>query len=103
MKVYTRFGDKATMIALIVGVFVCFIACLGIYSYEFFITQEFWGESVKCLAERDFDCILNIRASQSINKDMVLTLVGANASIMGVIFGFLIVSLYSLKPSKPSK
>lgn len=100
MKVYTRFGDKATMIALIVGVIFCFLACMGIYSYEFFVTQEFWGESVKCLAERDFDCILNIRASQNINKDMVLTMVGANLSVIGVVFGFLIVSLYSFKPQK---
>lgn len=100
MKVYARFGDKATMIVLIIGVIFCFLACMGIYSYEFFVTQEFWGESVKCLAERDFDCILNIRASQSINKDMVLTMVGANLSVIGVVFGFLIVSLYSFKPQK---
>lgn len=102
MKVHTRFGDKVTMIVLIIGVIVCFLACMGIYTYEFFVTQEFWGDSVKCLTERDFDCILNIRASQSINKDMILTMVGANMSIIGVIFGFLIVSLYSFKPQQKS-
>ena len=102
MKVYTRFGDKATIIALIIGVIFFFLSCIGIYTYEFFVTQEFWGDSVKCLAERDFDCILNIRASQSINKDMVLTMVGANLSIIGVIFGFLIVLLYSFKPHQKS-
>lgn len=97
MMVCSKFGDNVTVVTLVVGIVLCFVCCLGIYSYEFFVSQEFWRESAKCLVERDFDCLLNISAAQSINKDMILTLIGVNASIIGVIFGFLIVSLYSLK------
>ena len=95
MKICTRFSDKITYIILIIGVMICFVVCTAIYSYEFYVTQDFWKDSVECLAERNFECLLEVRADQSINKDLLLTLIGANLSITGVIFGFLIVTLYT--------
>lgn len=97
MKVYTRFSDKVSFIALVIGVIFCFLVSIGIYSYEFLQTQGFWQDSVKCLAERDFECLLEVRSDMSINKDLMLTLMGANMSILGVIFGFLVVSLFTFK------
>lgn len=103
MKVYTRFSDKVSFIALVIGVIACFIISIGIYSYEFLQTQEFWQDSVECLAKRDFECLLEVRSDMSINKDLMLTLMGANMSIIGVIFGFLVVSLYTLKAEQSSQ
>lgn len=94
MKVYSRFSDKVTFIALVLCVVIAFLVCLGIYAYEFQATQEFWQDSVQCVVNQDFQCILNIRTNQTINKDLFLTIIGANLSIIGVIFGFLSVTLY---------
>lgn len=94
MQVYSRFNDKVTFLVLIVSVVISFFVCLGIYAYEFYATQEFWQNSVQCVVKQDFQCILNIRTSQTINKDLFLTIIGANLSIIGVIFGFLAVTLY---------
>lgn len=94
MKVYSRFSDKITFLALIICVIVSFLACLAIYAYEFQATQEFWQDSVQCVVKQDFQCLLTIRSNQTINKDLFLTIIGANLSIIGVIFGFLAVTLY---------
>lgn len=93
-KVYTRFNDKVTFIALVVGVAITFFICLGIYSYEFFQTQGFWESGAKCVANQDFKCLLDVRIDQTINKDLLLTTIGANLSFIGVIFGSLAVTLY---------
>lgn len=94
LKVYTRFSDKVTFIALIVGVALSFITCMFLYAYEFFQTADFWEEGAKCIATQDFKCLLDIRVDATINKDLLLTLMGANLSYIGVIFGTLAVTLY---------
>lgn len=94
MKVYSRFSDRVTFTVLVICVIISFLVCLGIYAYEFQTTQEFWSESVQCVVEQNFQCILDIRTNQTINKDLFLTIIGANLSVIGVIFGFLAVTLY---------
>lgn len=94
LKVYTRFSDKVTFIALVVGVVLTFVICIGIYSYEFTQTQDFWESGAICIANQDFKCLLDIRIEQTIAKDFVLTTLGAALSIIGVIFGSLAVGLY---------
>ena len=94
MIVYNRFSDRVSFIALTLCVFLSFIICVGIYTYEFYQTADFWEEGAKCIASQDFKCILEIRSNQSINKELMLSTLGACLSIQGVIFGFLIVFLF---------
>lgn len=94
LKVYTRFSDKITFIALVIGVAISFICGLFIYTYEFQQTQDFWEAGVYCIANQDFKCLLDTRLSQTINKDLFLTILGSNLSFIGLIFGFLSVTLY---------
>lgn len=92
--VYTRFSDRVTFIVLVLWVTFAFIACIGIYSYELTQTQDFWEAGATCIANQDFKCLLDIRVNQSINKDLLLTTMGAALSVIGVIFGSLAVGLY---------
>lgn len=94
LNVYCRFNDKVTFIALVIGVFLSFVICLAIYAYEFMQTQAYWEQGAVCIAEQNFKCLLDIRVDQAINKDLMMTLMGANLSYIGVIFGTLAVTLY---------
>ena len=87
MIVYNRFSDRVSFIALTLCVFLSFIICVGIYAYEFYQTADFWEEGAKCIASQDFKCILEIRSNQSINKELML-------STLGACLGFLIVFLF---------
>lgn len=101
LRVYTRFSDKVTFIALVIGVALSFLVCLGIYSYEFFQTQGYWEEGAKCIASQSFQCLLDIRIDQTINKNLLLTTMGTNLSFIGVIFGALCVTLYKAFKVEP--
>lgn len=101
IKIHTRFGDKVTFIALVIGVAVSFCACLGIYAYEFYQTQEFWEASVSCIAHQDFECLLEVRGDQAINKDLLLSMIGVSLCFQGMIFGFLSVTLYKAMIVEP--
>lgn len=94
-KVYTRFSDKVTFIALVIGVGLSFLLCIGIYSYEFLQTQTFWEQAMECTKNGgDYNCLVEVRATQTINKDLLLSTMGASLSFIGIIFGFLSVTLY---------
>lgn len=93
-KVYTRFSDKVTFIALVIGVGISFLACIGIYSYEFIQTTSFWEQATVCYASQNFQCLLELRADMSIHKDLLLSATGGILSFIGLIFGFLSVTLY---------
>lgn len=94
MMIVYRFNDKVTFCALVVIVILSFIVCIGIYGFEFYQTASFWEESAKCMVTQDFGCLLNIRADQSINKDLMLSILGACLAINGTLFGFIIVFLF---------
>lgn len=94
MKVYQRFGDKATFVTIVLSIIATFIAVICIYTYEFDQVNMFWEMSKPCIETQSFQCLLDVRNNQAIHKEFLLTIVGLNLSIIGIVFGFLLVFLF---------
>lgn len=93
-KVYTRFSDKVTFIALVIGVVITFTACLLIYSWGFYNSQAYWGVAQQCIEAQDFKCVVDSTYDYVASFAYMLNLIGSCLSLTGLIAGALLVSLF---------
>lgn len=89
-----RFHDRCVFIVLLTGITLSFIVCIALYSYGFILTQELWAMGSRCIANQDFNCLLDAWTDRITNRDMLLALIGACLSVTGVVFGTLVVLIF---------
>lgn len=94
MIIYKRFGDKVTFIILVLTVLIAFTACLYIYAEEYMNLSNYWKNLSKCVSSQDFQCLLEVSTDRYIDRQTLLSIMGANLSVIGVAFGFLGVVIY---------
>lgn len=94
MKVFMRYSDKATFRLLVVGVSVCFIAGAAFYTWAVYISQKLWNESLKCVNNQDLQCLIEVCAGKASLIEFFTAFTSVNISLLGVVFGFLVVTLY---------